>query len=96
MEALKSISEEGNQKTDTCYEAITILKHRSKLETVFLADFWAVILERFNQVNKSLQQETLELDSAIKLLKSLLDFVMSQWDQFEVFEKKRKRQCKKS
>ena len=81
--SLKFISEDGNQKTDTRYEAITILKHLSKLETVFLADFWAFILDRFNQVSKSLQQETLEFDSAIKLLKSLLYFVMSQQDQFE-------------
>ena len=72
------------------YEAIIALKHLATLETVFLADFWAVILERFNQVSKSLQQETIALDSAIKLFKSLLDFVMSQWDQFEVFEKKAK------
>ena len=76
-EALKLISEDGNQKIDARYEAIIILKHLSKLETIFLADFWAVILERFNQVSQSLEQETLELDSAIKLLKSLLDFVMS-------------------
>ena len=87
QEALKFISEDGNQKTDTHYEAITILKHLSMFETIFLVDFWAVILERFNQVSKSLQQETLELDSAIKLLKPLLDFLMSQRDQFEVFEK---------
>ena len=54
LESLKFISEDENQKTDTRYEAITY-------------DLWAVILERFNQVSKSLQQETRELDSAIKL-----------------------------
>ncbi|XP_013776641.1 zinc finger MYM-type protein 1-like [Limulus polyphemus] len=61
QEALKLISEDVNQKVDTRYEANTILKQLSKLETVLLADFWAVILERFNQVSKLLQHETLEL-----------------------------------
>ena len=36
QEALKFISEDGNQKTDTHYEAITILKHLSKLGNCFL------------------------------------------------------------
>jgi len=90
QEALKLISENVNQKVDTRYEAKAILKQLSKLETVLLADFWAVILERFNQVSKSLQHETLELQSAIKLLTSLLEFLMSLRNQFEVFENKAK------
>ena len=77
QEALNLISENVNQKVNTRYEAKAILKQLSKLETVLLADFWAVIFERFNQVSKSLQHETLELQSAIKLIASRLEFFMS-------------------
>ena len=90
QEALKLISGDVNHRANTCYEAKAVLKQLSKLETVLLADFWAVILDRFNQVNKSLQHETLELQSAIKLLTSLQEFLMSLRNQFKVFENKAK------
>ena len=77
QETLKLISEDVNQRTNTCYEAKAVLKQLSKLETVLLADFRAVILDRFNQVSKSPQHETLELQSAIKLLTSLQESLMS-------------------
>ena len=67
QEALKFISEDGNQKTDTHYEAITILKHLSKLETVFLADFWDVILERFNQVSNRKHWSLIQLLNLLNL-----------------------------
>lgn len=60
----------------------------SKKETVIMADFWAVILERINGVSKSLQSETIDLQTAVDLLKSLLNFLTIQREMFDDYERK--------
>lgn len=50
--------------------------------------FWAVILERIDAVSKSLQKETVELQTAVNMLKSLSDFLTSQRDLFDEYEER--------
>ena len=65
-----------------------MLQDLSKKETVVMSVFWAVILERFDAVNKSLQKETIELQTAVNMLKPLSDFLTSQKDLFDEYEEK--------
>ncbi|KAL4706096.1 hypothetical protein ACJJTC_017876 [Scirpophaga incertulas] len=53
-----------------------------------MAVFWAAILDRINGVSISLQKKTIELRTAVDLLKSLLDFLISQRDLFDDYETK--------
>lgn len=86
--ALQVIAEDVNQKPDTKNEATCLLNDLSKKENVIMAGFWAAILDRINGVSKSLQKETIELQTAVDLLKSLLDFLTSQREMFDDYEKK--------
>ncbi|GFR16025.1 uncharacterized protein TNCT_100261, partial [Trichonephila clavata] len=53
-----------------------------------MAVFWAAILNRINGVSISLQKKTIELRTAVDLLKSLLDFLISQRELFDDYETK--------
>ena len=46
------------------------------------------ILERFEKTSLSLQQSGLALNSAVHILKSLLEFVKNQRSEFEYYEEK--------
>ena len=46
------------------------------------------ILERFNAVSSSLQKETIKLQTAVNMLKSLSDFLTSQRHLFDEYEEK--------
>ena len=88
QKALSVITEDVKQKPETIHEAECLLQDPSKKETAVLSVFWAVILERFNSVSKSLQKETIELQTAVNMLKSLSDFLTSQRDLFDEYEEK--------
>lgn len=57
-------------------------------ESVFMAEIWNNILQRFNKVSIALQKENMELGIAMKLLKSLQVYVVSQRGNFDQFEQK--------
>ena len=86
QKALLVIAGDVKQKPETIHDAKCLLKDLSKKETAFMPVFWAVILERIDAVNKSLQKETIELKAAVNLLKSLSDFVTSQRDLYHLFD----------
>lgn len=50
----------------TSYEGNIIHEQLSQFKMVVLVDFRAITLEMFNQVSKSTQHETMELQSAMK------------------------------
>ena len=83
QKALSVIAEDVKQKPETIHEAECLLQDLSKKETAVMSVFRAVILERFNAVNKSLQRETIELQMAVNMLKSLSDFLTLQGDLFD-------------
>ena len=56
QKALSVIAEDVKQKPETIHEAECLLQDLSKKETAVVSVFWAVILERFNAVSKSLQR----------------------------------------
>lgn len=88
QKALSILAEDVKQKPETIHDAKCLLKDLSKRETAVMSDFWAVILERIDAVSKSLQKETIELKSAVDLLKSLTDFLTSQRNQFDKYDEK--------
>jgi hypothetical protein len=57
-----------------------------KLETEFFACFWHVILDRLNSTSMKLQDDQINLNTAVNLLKSLETFVQSLPNRFEEFE----------
>jgi len=74
QKALQFIVKDTNQTQETIYEAKCLLKGLSKKENIIMAILWSEVLDRINVVRKSLQKETIELHTAIDLLKSLLNF----------------------
>ena len=76
------------QQPETIHEFKCLLQDLSKKKTAVMSVFWAVILERFDAVSKSLQKETIEIQTAVNMLKSLSDFVTSQRDLFDKYEEK--------
>ena len=56
-----------------------------KLETGFFTEFWNCILQRFDATSKSLQQSSLDLNSAVKLLRSLSAFIQTLRTRLESF-----------
>ena len=61
-----------------------------RLETGIFAVVWNVILERFNTTSKQLQDETIDLNTAVYLLQSLETFVQSLRYRFDEFEQRGK------
>ena len=49
QEALKCLSDDENQTRDTINEAQNLLKSMLLFESVFMAEFWNNILQRFNK-----------------------------------------------
>ena len=88
QKALLVIAEDVKQKPETIHEAKCLLQGLSKKKTAVISIFWAVILERFDAVSKSLQKETIKLQTALNMLKSPSDFLTSQRDLFDEYEEK--------
>ncbi|KAL7400230.1 hypothetical protein ABVT39_008832 [Epinephelus coioides] len=86
-EALESIAEDETEKRDTRSEASTLAVKLNKLETAFMANFWNTILTRFQLTSLQLQKADIELMTAVRLLRSLREFVSAQRDLFTDFEK---------
>ena len=65
QKALSVIAEDVKRKPQIIHESKCLLQHLSKKETAVMSVFWAVILERFDAVSKSLQKKTIELQTAV-------------------------------
>lgn len=88
QKALQSIVDDKTQTPQLIHEAKCLLKDSEKKENAIMSVFWAAILDRINGVSISLQKATIELRTAVDLLKSLLDFLLSQRDSFNDYELK--------
>ncbi len=84
--ALQSIEGDETQRSQVMHEAKCLLKDLEKKENAVMAVFWAAILDRINGVSISLQKPTIELRTAVDLLKSLLDFLLLQRELFDDYE----------
>lgn len=89
--ALEELATDENQRRDSRLEAEGFRKKLEQLEVAILLEIWDTILERFQKTNLSLQERGLSLNSAIHLLKSLLEFVKRQRSEFDSYEEKGKK-----
>ena len=86
--------QDPEQRADTQLEANGLHIWLSYLDTVFMAVFWNIILERFNRVSMALQSAEIELGTAVKLLQSLQDFVSEIRGNFDAIEMRAKQKAK--
>ena len=66
----------------------------NNMETSLSTVTWNTILERINRNSKELQSTSLDLNTAVILLKSLHSYIYKLRDEFNNFEKKAKQLCK--
>ncbi|KAL5496974.1 hypothetical protein EMCRGX_G013355 [Ephydatia muelleri] len=88
--ALLHIVQDPEQRADTQQEANGLHILLSYLDTVFMAVFRNIILERYNRVSMALQSAEIELGTAVKLLQSLQDFVSVLRGNFDAIEMRAK------
>ncbi|XP_064423566.1 zinc finger MYM-type protein 1-like [Latimeria chalumnae] len=84
---LQALGADTLQKSDTQAEANSLVESMGRLETAFMTTFWSSILTRINKTSKLLQSETMDLSTAVALLKSLSEFVAAQRNNFEEYHK---------
>lgn len=85
---LIKLSNDDEQTGETRREASALLKKLNKFETAFMTILWNTILIRVNETSKLLQSTSMELSSAVALLKSLSAFVVVQREHFGDYYKK--------
>uniref|UniRef100_A0A674JMD8 TTF-type domain-containing protein n=1 Tax=Terrapene triunguis TaxID=2587831 RepID=A0A674JMD8_9SAUR len=66
-------------------EANSLVGTMDRLQTAFMTTFWSSILTRVNKTSQLLQSETMDLGTAVTLLKSLSEFVAAQRSIFEEY-----------
>ena len=89
-EALSKLADDNEQTAETRLEASTHCKTMNKLETAILLAFWHDILNRFNEVSKTMQRSDVLLSTVVKLFKSLICYVDDIREQFTEYESKAK------
>ena len=88
---LEQFTENLDETAKARQEARDILSKLNTLENcILLVVFWSVVMERFHQTSLKLQSSNIDLNKAVKLLRSLNNYVSSLRDAFEDFEEKGK------
>ena len=87
---LEQFTESLEKTAKARQEARGILSKLNTLEKCILLVFWSVVLERFHQTGIKLQSTNMDLNNAVKLLRSLNNYVSSSRDAFEDFYEKGK------
>lgn len=72
---------------DARNEAQNIIKKMTSLDIAFMTVLWNKVLERFDKTSVKLQEKSLDLSIAVKLLKSLREYVGSIRNNFDDIEK---------
>ena len=85
--ALCTIGDDTSQKAEARHEAQCIAELINQLEIGIMCVVWDNILEIFNKCSKSLQSASIDLSSAIALMKSLQKFLNKFREQFEKYER---------
>ena len=71
-------------------EAKWLFNKFNNLETSLFTVIWNTILERINRTSKELQSTSLDLNTAVILLKSMHSYIYKLRDEFNNLEKKAK------
>lgn len=85
---LTDISEDCSEKPSTRCEAKGLLLKLNSLETALMATLWGDIMERFHLTSKQLQSVDIDLGTVVSLYKSLILYVSSMRNMYDVYEKK--------
>ncbi|XP_065678182.1 52 kDa repressor of the inhibitor of the protein kinase-like [Hydra vulgaris] len=86
INSLAWISEDENFDSSAQAQAQNILFKMEEFEFVLQTIFWNTMLQRMNAVSKSLQDSKITLDTACKLLSSLVDFILGLRESFDKIE----------
>ena len=89
--ALEELRDDTEQKPECRLEATGLVKTMDNLETGIMAAIWDEILQRFNSVSLMLQHSQLDLNSAISLFDSVIEFTALQRSIFLFFRTKGER-----
>ena len=79
------------QPHESQIEAESFLKKLKQLETCILLKLWDTVLDQFQKINLSLQENGPTLNNAIHLLEALKSFVNGLRSDFEIYEEKGKK-----
>ena len=85
---LEQFTENLDETAKARQEARGILSKMNTLENCILLVFWSVVMERYHQTSIKLQSTNMDVNEAVKLLRSLINYVNSLRDAFEDFEEK--------
>ena len=77
---------DDDQNGTTRHDAKCLAASMGTLENAFMADFWNVVLTRYNDTSMKLQSTTCDLKLAIDLLESLHTFTNDLRERFDEFE----------
>ena len=80
------MSEDITENAETRATSKRLTNQFANLETAIMTEMWDCILTRFNATSKSLQDDNMDLNTALKVLKSLKIFVLSLRNRFDEFE----------
>ena len=89
--ALEEIADDVDQKADGRQDARGLAAYMSSLETGILAALWYHILHRFHGGSQVLQSADQDLNTAIAIYESLVEFIRKLRIRFEEFEAKGKK-----
>ena len=94
-DTLVEIVGKEEEKTETREEARGLAAKMNQLETGILATLWHHILHHFHANSQALQSADQDLNSAVAIYESLIDFIGKQRERFEEFEAEGKKlsQC---
>ncbi|XP_046864356.1 uncharacterized protein LOC124458372 [Xenia sp. Carnegie-2017] len=88
--ALDEIHDDQDEKPEAKNEANSLASDMAQLEIGILAALWHQILQRFQRTSQILQLADQDLNTAVALYESLIEFVLSLRTRFEEFEAKGK------
>ena len=84
---LVGITNNLDEIADTRLQAEGMVNKMVRHEYGILTDLWATLLNHYNIVSMALQSNSLDLNNADALLKSLCEYVARLREQFNIFEK---------
>ena len=89
-DAFAEIADDENQKADGREEARSLAAYMNRLETGIFAVLWYHVLHRFHGSSQVLQSAEQDLNAAVAIYESLVDFIRKLQTRFEEFETKGK------
>ena len=82
------ISNDTDEEAATKQEAIGLQKKIDQLENCILLELWETVRERFHKMSMKLQSADLDLNEAVALLESLMNYTTTLRDSIDDFEEK--------